>query len=56
VTSVDGCSGVFAIARLSISATSSKSLQKPWMPKILASLTSLLKRIRVFSVSANARL
>jgi hypothetical protein len=44
------------MARLRISATSSKSLQNPWMPKIFASFTSLLKRIRVFSASANARL
>lgn len=48
--------GTACVACPRMSATSSKSLQKLWMPKILASSICLVKRLRRFSLSASDRL
>ncbi len=48
--------GTLFVAALNISATSNKSLQKPWMEYSLESANCFWKRDLTFSVSANARL
>lgn len=54
--SVSSSFGTASVAWPRISATSSKSLQKCWMPKIFASSICLVNRFRRFSLSASDRL
>lgn len=54
--SCNSFSGTLCVACWRISATSSRSLQKPWIPKSRTSLTCFVIRCRTFSVSANARM
>uniref|UniRef100_A0A183L7E6 Neur_chan_LBD domain-containing protein n=1 Tax=Schistosoma curassoni TaxID=6186 RepID=A0A183L7E6_9TREM len=49
-------SGADLVADVKISATSSKSLQKLWIPNSLASSICFIKRLRMFSDSARALL
>lgn len=54
--SVISAFGTLSVAFPNISATSKRSLQKPWIPNSLASLICLVSLTRIFSPSASALL